>query len=64
MVIEGKPVFNPSVKSYQDFTLSEHFFNVLVVEIALCFGVHLREAEVMQVMAQDQANEFQKDNAL
>ena len=64
VVIEGKPVFNPSVKSYQDFTLSEHFFNVLVVEIALCFGVHLREAEVIQVMAQDQANEFQKDNAI
>lgn len=64
VAVEGKPVFNPSDKRYQDFTLTRHFFNVLVVEIALCFGVHLREAEVIQVMAQDQANEFQKDNAL
>lgn len=64
VIIDNKAVFNPLDKKYKDFELSEHFFNRIVVDIALCFGIHLRENEVVQVMAREQDNNFQKENML
>lgn len=64
LTIGGKPVFNPVDPNYVDFELSVHFFNKLVMEIALFFGIHLRENEVIQVMTQEQLKQFQQDNAL
>lgn len=60
--INNKPVFNPADKKYVDFELSKHFFSKLVVEIALFFGLHLRENEIIQVMTQEQLKQFQQDN--
>lgn len=62
--INGKPVFNPLDKTYQDFELSEHFLDKIVVEIAFYFGIHLREMDLAQLIARRQVNEEQKDNML
>jgi len=58
----GKPVYNPSDASFQDFELPEYMLNRITVEIALFCGIHLREQEVEQTMNQEQADNFQKKN--
>ena len=62
LVASGQSVFNPSDASFQDFELPEYFFDRIVVEIALFAGVHLKEQQVVQVMNQEQADSFQKQN--
>lgn len=62
ITLQGKPVYNPSDSSHQDFELPSYFFNRLVVEIALFAGVSLREQEVQAVMSQEQSDNLQIKN--
>lgn len=64
VMIEGKPVFNPSDKAYQDFELTYHFMDKIVVGVALYLGIHLREEEVSRFMNAEENSNFQKENSL
>lgn len=62
--VSGRTVFNPNDSTFQDFELPDYFSYRLVVELALMYGIRLREQEVEQLMGQEQQEEFQRQNAI
>jgi hypothetical protein len=59
--LNGKPVFNEADPAYNDFELGEHFQHRITVDMLTLLGLHLKEAEVIQVSQQAQNTDFQKE---
>lgn len=61
-VIGNKAVFDPTSEVYQDFELPNYMFARIVIEMALLYGVRLKEPEVIKFANQEQADNFIKRN--
>lgn len=56
--IGGKVIFNESAPDFQDFDIPRSIFDLIIVEMALYFGIQLKMADVAQIMdKEDSKNE-------
>lgn len=61
-LIEGQPLFDPTLEDFSDLDIHNSLLPFVVIEICLYAGVNIREAEVIQVMNNERNLEIQKDN--
>lgn len=59
--VGSQAVFNGADPLYCDFELNEYFFNRIVIDILAYAGLHLREQDVVQVSAQMENTDFNKE---
>lgn len=58
----GEPIFNQGAVDYQDFELPKSDAPRLVVKILQYSGISIREADVVQAMASEEAMDIQQKN--
>ena len=59
--VGNQSVFNSADPLYCDFELDDYFFNRIVIDILAYAGLHLREQDVVQVSAQMENTDFNKE---
>lgn len=62
-VVGGAELFDPSANDFQDIDMPESEEEDLVNEVALFFGVNLKEPDVVQVMTNTENTETNLENA-
>ena len=57
----GNPVFNSSATDYQDLEIHPSDEPKVIMKVLAYVGIHLREADIVNAMAQKESIDLQKE---